>query len=389
MALSLKIAWRFLSANKNQTLLIMLGIAVGVAVQVFIGLLIQGLQKNLVQTTVGNSAQVTVSSTREDRYILTPNDVIAQIEEDGELQGQLKVVSGVSDSPVFIKLEQRDVSGFLKGFDLERAAQIYRFEERLEGNMPLEPNQVIIGKVLAQENNLSIGDQLTLTVPTLVLFSRNVQVVGIFDLGVGGLNASWIVTNLPTAWDIIRRPNTMSSIEMQVNDVFSADVVATRVKQILGDGFKVSDWKTSNADLLTALSSQSVSSIMIQTFVIIAVALSIASVLIINVVQKSRQLGILKAMGIRDGQARMIFLNQGLLLGVGGTIIGLAMGIGLILMFTTFARTPEGSPVVPVFINYGFIALSSAIAIGSSLVAAIIPARRSAKLSPVEVIRNG
>jgi lipoprotein-releasing system permease protein len=106
------------------------------------------------------------------------------------------------------------------------------------------------------------------------------------------------------------------------------------------------------------------------------------------VVQKSKQIGILKAMGIKDRTSSLIFLFQGLLLGVAGAILGVLLGLALAFAFTKFALNADGTPVVPLFIDPAFIALSALIAVIASTVAALIPARKSSKLDPIEVIRN-
>lgn len=128
---------------------------------------------------------------------------------------------------------------------------------------------------------------------------------------------------------------------------------------------------------------------MIQVFVLLAVLLGISSVLAISVVQKSRQIGILKAMGIKDKNASLIFLFQGLLLGVIGAIIGTGLGIGFSYLFSTFVKNPDGTSLVPFYLDIKFVSLSVVIAIASSTIAALIPARRSSKLNPIEVIKNG
>ena len=125
-----------------------------------------------------------------------------------------------------------------------------------------------------------------------------------------------------------------------------------------------------------------------QLFVMVSVLLGIASVLAITVVQKSRQIGILKAMGIQDRAASQIFLLQGFMLGIAGAILGVLLGLGLAFAFTKFAVNPDGNPVVPLFIDPAFIAFSASFAIVVSTLAALIPARRSSNLSPIEVIRN-
>lgn len=127
---------------------------------------------------------------------------------------------------------------------------------------------------------------------------------------------------------------------------------------------------------------------MIQVFVMISVLLGIASILAITVVQKSKQIGILKAMGIKDKDSSLIFLFRGLLLGVLGAILGVALGLLLAFTFTKFALNPDGTPVVPLFIDPMFITFSAVIAVAASVIAALIPARNSSKLSPIEVIRN-
>jgi len=121
----------------------------------------------------------------------------------------------------------------------------------------------------------------------------------------------------------------------------------------------------------------------------VSVALAIASVLAISVMQKSKQLGILKAMGIKDIMAGQIFVFEGLILGLFGAFSGAVLGVGLIWLFTTFAVNPDGTAVVPVYINYGFILISMVIAVTSAVVSATIPGRKSAGLNPIEVIKNG
>ncbi|HAS72860.1 MAG TPA: ABC transporter permease, partial [Clostridiales bacterium UBA8960] len=117
--------------------------------------------------------------------------------------------------------------------------------------------------------------------------------------------------------------------------------------------------------------------------------LGIASVLAITVLQKSRQIGILKAMGINDKVSSLVFLFQGFILGIMGGLLGIIFGLGLLWSFSKFALNADGTPVVPIFINFSFIGLSGLIAVSASTLASIIPALKSRKLSPIEVIKNG
>lgn len=177
---------------------------------------------------------------------------------------------------------------------------------------------------------------------------------------------------------------------MQIKEsyIFAAEIITADLKPSIGS-LEITNWIENNEDLLSGLQGQSISSIMIQVFVMISVVLGIASVLAIIVMQKSKQIGILKAMGIQDLNASFIFLFEGLILGVIGAIVGVGLGIGLAVMFKEFAVKEDGSPVVPLTLDYGFILLSMGIAIVASIVASIIPARKSSKLTVIEVIKNG
>jgi lipoprotein-releasing system permease protein len=183
--------------------------------------------------------------------------------------------------------------------------------------------------------------------------------------------------------------DVVQAVEMQIADVFEAETVTLSIQTLLDDdALAYSNWIEQNAELLSGLQGQSISSLMIQIFVMVSVVLAIASVLAITVLQKSKQIGILKAMGIQDRDASLVFLFEGLILGVFGAIGGVLLGLGLSYAFTTFALGPDGNPVVPLYIDFSFIALSALIATLAATLAALIPARKSSRLSVIEVIRN-
>jgi len=387
MRLAFSIAMRFLSSSKTQTLLIVMGIAIGVSVQVFIGSLIQGLQKDLVDTTIGSSAQITVSSSENSR-VEEWQGIISEI-ASLDLPTDLTALSASADVPVFISSGDRTLSVLLRGLQFPESHVIYNTDSRLiDGSLPEGEGEIIIGKGLKDELDVNLGEEITIFTPDRTV--ETLKVVGVFDLGVASLNKNWLISTIGTAQSVGKLGDTVTSIEMQVSEVFRADENASVISERLsGSALQVTDWKSQNEDLLSGLNGQSVSSIMIQVFVIIAVSLGIASVLAITVVQKSRQIGILKAMGLKDSTTSFVFLFQGLALGIVGAVVGIAFGILLIIMFSTFAVGTDGEPIIRISLSYGFVMLSALIAIGASTIAAMVPARRSSKLSPVEVIRNG
>lgn len=384
MRLAFSIALRFLRSSKGQSFLIALGIAIGVSVQIFIGSLIQGLQMSLVNTTIGSQPQITITGSAKDKLITDYSPLLTELREG---YPGIRNVSPAADGPALITLPDENFSILLRGLNFEEAQGIYKIKDRLiEGSLPNAAGEILIGQQLREEAGLNIGDEVKVLAGSGK--TAQLRITGIFDLETASLNRSWVLTELSTAQNIFSYGDKITAIEMQSQDVFAADTLAGAIKANVSSDLKVTDWKAQNAALLSGLNGQSVSSYMIQVFVMISVLLGIASVLAITVVQKSKQIGILKAMGIQDRTSSQIFILEGLMLGAAGAILGILLGLGLALSFTRFALKPDGTPVVPLYIDPWFIALSAAAAVLVSALAALIPARNTSRLDPIEVIRN-
>lgn len=383
MKLALHIAWRFLSSAKRQTLFIVLGIAVGVSVQVFIGSLISGLQKSLVDTTIGSSSHITLS--KEDFELI--DDYETLIDDLNTVEGLSVVVPTVTLPEGILTRGLITKEILLRGFDLSLAEEIYKFEDKLTdgSQMPSQPFEIILGIGLKDALGVGIGDEIDYELRGV---PQTFTIVNFFDFKVNVINQTWAVTTLGTAQVVLNSPS-LTAIETQIKDVFEARSLAAKFGETYSaQGIEVSNWMDLNEELLSGLNGQSTSSTMIQVFVIISVVLGISSVLAITVLQKSKQIGILKAMGIKDRDASFVFLFEGFILGIFGAIGGIFLGLGLLYSFQTFALNPDGTPVVPLFIEPSFIILSAFIALIASTLAALIPAIKSSKLTVIEVIRN-
>lgn len=386
MKLAFSIGMRFLKTSKVQTAFIVLGIVIGVAVQVFVGSLIEGLQQSLVDGTIGSSPHITIVNSQDSDPFEDDNALYESLTEDERLTAVTKSFSRNG----FVSLDEDTTKAvFLRGFDLEDAEDIYSFEDSLvEGDIPSANNEVLVGTNFAQDNNLYVGDAIDFLATTDSM--EELTIAGIFDLGVASLNEQWVVTDLETSQTLFDETTNLTSIETQIDDVFAADTIASEIdSQVADSNLKTSNWKETNEALLSGLSGQSISSYMIQVFVLVAVLLGIASVLAISAVQKSKQLGILKAMGIKDKTAGQIFLFQGFILGTFGALIGAGVGLGLMYTFSIFVQNTDGTPLVPFYFNTQFVILSTVIAIIASTIAAFIPAKNSSRLNPMEVIQNG
>lgn len=385
MKLAFSIATRFLKSSKGQTALIVIGIAIGVSVQIFIGSLIDGLQLSLIDKTIGSSSHITLQADGKENYFDDNDEILNKLREDD----RFTAVSKSLDASGFLLQDEETYPVLMRGFEFENANDIYKFDEKLtDGRLPSSSMEILLGENLVEGLGIKIGDIVSFLTPEGKFFEP--EIVGVFDLKIESLNNSWAIGTIDTVGEIFEREDSLSAIETQVGEVFEADTIAQSLESDLSDyDLTTSNWKVQNEELLSGLAGQSASSIMIQVFVLLAVLLGIASVLAISVVQKSRQIGILKAMGIKDKDASLIFLFQGLLLGIIGAIIGTGLGIGLSYVFSTFVKNPDGTPLVPFYLDAKFIGLSVVIAIASSTIAALIPARKSSKLNPIEVIKNG
>ena len=384
--LPLKIATKFLKSGKGQTLLIVFGIAIAVSVQVFVGLLIIGLQISLVDSTVGNQPQITIRPSDEVATIKNADSIIYQLAGVDGLEevavtasGNALVPDGNSTLPILIK-----------GFDFPNADRIYGISESIYQGKPAQSRkQVMVGRDLKNELDVDIGDKLPVTMPNGTVYLMEIS--GLYDLGVESINKSWVIADLVTAQRLLGYRDRPSEIIMTVKEdrLFDADKIARRIEEVINnEDLEVGNWKDQNEELLSGLEGQTISSSVIQAVVLASVVVAISSVLSITVLQKSRQLGILKAMGILDRDASLIFVFQGLLIGLIGSVIGIVLGLGLLYAFNFFTAGPEGA-LIDLYIDYNFILRSWLIAVISSTMAGLIPARRSLKLNPVEVIREG
>jgi lipoprotein-releasing system permease protein len=375
----LRIARRFLWRSKIQSAFIVVGMAVGIGTQVFVGSLITSLQSSLLDATVGTSAHVTLTPEEDGDWIAIDGSLGAALDDPS-----ITAVVPQHRVPVLARIEDETSPLVMRLMDADARDLIYELDARLvEGSARTGEGEILVGTDFADEAGVGIGDAVSLL--TDAGDEIDATVAGIFDLGVAAVNAGTAFAEVDLAPDVLALPtDRWDLVELQVGDVFASDAIAA---ELAGDGVAATDWQAENASLLSGLQSQSISSIMIQVFVVIAVGLGIASTLAIAAVQKTRQIGILKAMGLTDRASGAVFVWQGALLGALGTAGGIGVGWALIEGFDAAASSSEA--LFPVSIDPSFAALSAGIGIGIALLSAAIPYRRTSRLDPIEVIQNG
>lgn len=378
--LSLRIAWRFLRSSPVQSALIAGGIAVGIAVQIFVGSLIVSLQASLVDQTIGSAPQVTLQAPEDGdpvRYTEKVQQVVT-----GDPRVKPRSVAPVRFSTALFSDGSDSAPLNLIGGELRALDGIYRVSERLtDGTASLRSSEVLIGEEFAKKFGLDPGDSIALVLQggTRATFT----VAGVFDLGSAAFNERQAFVNGDVPRSLLGwSADEYSAIQIQLDEPFQSAEVAADWRGEL-PGIEVVEWQAQNADLLVALQSQSSSSYLIQTFVLVAVALGIASTLAIAAVQKTRQIGILKAMGLSDSRSGRIFLWQAIIMGGVGSASGVALAYLLLFGFsfagTTFTIEPQLS----------FVLGSAAVGVAVALASSVIPTRRTSKLDPIEVIQNG
>lgn len=400
------VALRFLREGRVQTALILAGIGVGVGVIVFLSALITGLQESLIDKTLGTQAHVVVRAPEDVVRPITASReglaVAPRLEKPAQrlrsivgwpqtidlLRGlrEVRAVSPTVAGAAFALRGLANRSVALRGVEPESFRAIIDMAPRTTaGEFRVDGSNAVLGVELASELGVKVGDKVRLETPAGR--SEVFLVAGLFDVGSKELNERWVFVSLRAAQTLLDLSGGISTIELKVGRIFDAERVAEEITA--RTGLQADSWMTLNRQLLVGLRSQSASSWMIQLFVVVAVALGIASVLVVSVVQKSREIGILKAMGTRTAQVVRVFLVQGAVLGLAGSLLGILLGSTLSLFFASLAQNPDGSATFPVALTPGLFLGAAAVATLTGLVAAVAPAERAASLDPADVIRYG
>ena len=427
------VALRFLREGRMQTVLILLGVSVGVGVIIFLSALITGLQVSLIDKTLGSQAHIVVRPPEEMPRILIdgrvagtdantagrsaaaggrdsgsglgdgrgdalsirvekPAQRMRSINQWPQVLHEIEQVPGViAVSPIvagsaFAARGEATRSVALRGIDPERFVRIIDLPRKMKsGNFRIAGTETVIGAGLANDLGVRVGDKIRIV--TAEARSDVFTISGIFDLQNQEVNDRWVLISLKSAQNLLDLSGGISSIEARVSDIFTADKIAQGIAR--RSGLVAESWMTLNQQLLVGLRSQNSSSYMIQAFVVIAVALGIASVLVVWVVQKNREIGILRAVGTTRRQVLHIFLIQGLLLGAGGWVLGVGIGTVLSIIFASMATNPDGSPTFPVHLSPQLFLGTLVMALAVGHFSAVAPARRAAGLDPAQVIQRG
>ena len=407
MSLTLGFEWqvavRFLREGRMQTVLIVVGVAAGVAVIAYISALITGLQSNLVAKTLGTQAHITLRV--PDNVVMPAATYPPETFVLSEMQPRTQRIRSIANWQALVPLLEADpvittvspmVAGgalalrgeatqavSLQGVELDRYDSIIGLRGKVvSGTARLLPGEVIVGRELASDLGVRVGDRLTLQTAAV---TDSVRVTALIDLGLKDLNRRTVIVPLRSAQNLLGLPGGATSIDLKVNDIWAAEKIALGLRSQFP--YKIESWQENNTQLLSALNAQSVSTTLIRGVVMVVVVLGIASVLVVSVVQKQREIGILRAMGATRAQVLRLFLLQGAIVGALGSVLGLGLAGAMIWLFTRFVRGSDGLPLFDISLSPTLAVQIAAIATVCSVLAAIAPARRAAAMDPAQAIR--
>ncbi len=397
-------ALRFLREGWMQTLFILAGVTIGVAVIVFMSALLTGLHSNFLRRVLSAQAQIVllppdevarplraIPGVVQDAAVQRPIQRLRSIDQWQKIRLQLEAMPGVTiTSPVAAGAAlavrgdaTRSIT--LTGVEPESYFRIVKLPDNIVAGQPrLTSQDIIIGTDLATQLGVSLGDKLRITAGTGR--AATLTVSGLFDLGNQAVNERSTFVALRTAQSLLNLIGGVTNLQVAIADAYAAESLAQAIQG--STGVRADSWIKTNMQFFTAVNAQRTTNGVIRLSVGLSVALGIASVLVVSVVQRSREIGILRAMGATRGQILRVFLIQGGVLGLLGSISGSAIGGVALVVFHRYARLADGNELFPLVIEPQLFIAAAVVAALTGVLAAMAPALRAARLDPVVAIRG-
>lgn len=399
MLYALKFALRYLGSSKLQTGLLVLGVAIGVFVFVFISALIGGLGMFLVDRTVGDISHVTIEAPSRDATLISASpDSTAVIYQKAVGQREvlrtadaflpmLDTMDGIQATSQqivgngFVLRGQSRAPVYVKGVEADKVSAIADIEGHLvAGSARLTNTSIIIGSTLASDLGLRVGQVINLQSDRNV--ERALIIAGIFSVGVETLDARTAFVSLPAARSLFDLDQGISRIEIKLHDLNAAESYARRIAAMTG--LKATPWTENNAQLLDGLRAQKNSGDLIKAFSLITIVIGVASALLLSTYRRRPEIGIMRAFGASRVFVVVVFVIQGILVGLIGGVLGAGLGYLVMSPFPVPQQAQAGS--LPVDVRQGDYFMAIILTVLGAIMASILPARAAAKVDPVEVI---
>jgi lipoprotein-releasing system permease protein len=399
MLYALKIASRYLTANKAQTSLLVFGVAVGVFIFIFMSALIGGLAEFILARTAGDLSHVTIEAESRDPAVLVtdlPGIILTAQEKEAARQARLSNTDAfipIIESLPGVRAVSREIvgGGFLRrgaqsaqvsvtGVEPDKVSAIINLESYLvEGSVELGAGRILIGKRLADDMNFRLGQAVRLQSDTGI--DQSLVITGLFEIG-GGPDRRQAYVSLATASTLFAMPQGVSRIEIKLDDLYQADATAARIEAITG--LSAASWTENAQQLLDALKAQAQTGLMLKSFALVTIVIGVASALMLSTYRRRPEIGIMRAMGAPRSFVVVVFVMQGAMIGLVGGLLGAGLGYAVLLAFPTREELRPGG--LPIDIAQGAYGLAILLTLVSATLAAILPARAASRVDPVTAI---
>ena len=390
MILEFWLARRFLTKKQARffkliSLITILGVAIGVMALLVVIAVMNGFDKELQEKIFGVNSALMI---KKDPYI-SDNDYyfLTTKLESKEIEDYSPVILGNAS----IIMQDNVINIFLKGVDLEREKLVTNLSSYLKTKLSgINEDEIVVGNVLADRLDLRIGSEITVLIP-YNLRSYKFKVCGIFESGMYDYDLSLVYINLNKAKQIFEIGG-FTALELKITNPYRAKLLKERLQSILGFDYYILTWMDLNKNLFQALKLEKTAMFIILCLIVLVASFNISSILIMSVVEKVKDIGILRAIGMQARDVRRVFIFQGLVIGGLGIILGAIVGELLIYILKTYPiiRLPsdiyyiDKLPVAPTVEDFILI-VGSAFVI--TFISTIYPALRASRFDPVIALR--
>lgn len=391
MRYELFISLRYIIAKRRErfisiiSLISVLGVAVGVCALIVVLAVMSGFDNDLKDKIVGANAHIVVES---QEGIDNPGSVIDSIKDIQGITGIAPFIQG----QVVARAKGHALGVYIRGIEQEKEIKVTRIGEYIkEGRLNLDENGIVIGKEFANNLGLALGESLSVVSPyDGKIYELTVK--GIFHSGMYEYDANLAFVNLTFAQVFFGLPGKATAIGIKLKDLYSANAIKKLIQERLGPIYTVRSWQDMNKNLFSALKLEKTVMFIILALIVVVAALNIASTLIMVVMEKTKDIGILKSIGATNSSIKAIFTLEGFLIGLIGTVLGACAGLWICFCLKKyqFIHLPPDIYYVdrlPVQVELydSFMIIMSALII--SLIATFYPAHQASRLNPVEALR--
>lgn len=398
MRYAAKLAVRHLMSTPGQTALLMLGVALGVSVFVFMSALIGGLASLLTQRTVGNIPHVIVEMAERDPGRIVPGaGVQVAVQKDLSRREQIMVwepavrlaeamreVTGVSPQirgSAFVQRGQAIAPVGVIGVQPDKLSAVADIAGAIVvGSGAVAPDSVLIGATLADDLGLRVGQ--VIQVRSDRGRQRSFRIGGIFSLGISSADRQALYMNFSTARALFDLPSGISRIEIKITPPESAPRIAERLHR--ATGLEATPWTDENAQLFEALDAQARTGTIIKAFALITIVIGIASAMLLSIVRRRGEIGIMRAVGASQRFVLGIFVIEGTLIGTIGALAGALLASLALLPFPPLSEVQGGN--LPVDRAQGDYLLAIVLTSAAAALASLLAARGATQIDPVEAI---